>query len=432
MSSMPPPPPAFAAAGSGSAPRADASVPDPDLGVIKTNDEASGAKACCVSRGYFDDPFVKHFARRVPKHPPLINRGYHARVATVRAVLDAFLDATFDADGLGASSPAATSPGDDRVAETRHENAFGKRRQIVSLGAGFDTSYFRLRTRLWRREDDEKHTRQPCSLTFVEIDHNAVVAEKAGIVNATPALREACVGGDGVRRMGEDEDGLLQKEKKNAFADGGGYVMCGCDLRDARALDAALSDTARLDPNVPTLFLSECCLAYLEAEEASEVLRFAASWGGREGEGKSLSLPDPPPLRAYFAYDPSLIGDANESEKNERARDRFGEQMLLNLRARGCPLLGAEKTRGVAKHVERARRNGWEIAGAVDMLAASKRLAYENPSESRRVAFIEPLDELEEYELIQAHYVVSWGVRGADDDAARLERVVDRSSARRP
>ncbi len=169
-----------------------------------------------------------------------------------------------------------------------------------------------------------------------------------------------------------------------------------------------------------------------EAEEASEVLRFAASWGGREGEGKSLSLPDPPPLRAYFAYDPSLIGDANESEKNKRARDRFGEQMLLNLRARGCPLLGAEKTRGVAKHVERARRNGWEIAGAVDMLAASKRLAYENPSESRRVAFIEPLDELEEYELIQAHYVVSWGVRGADDDAARLERVVDRSSARRP
>jgi hypothetical protein len=62
------------------------------------------------------------------------------------------------------------------------------------------------------------------------------------------------------------------------------------------------------------------------------------------------------------------------------------------------------------------------------MLAASKRLAYENPSESRRVAFIEPLDELEEYELIQAHYVVSWGVRGADDDAARLERVVDRSA----
>jgi tRNA wybutosine-synthesizing protein 4 len=280
-----------------------------------------------------------------------------------------------------------------------------------------------------REETLEKHTRQPCSLTFVEIDHNAVIEEKAGIVNATQSLREACVGGDGVRRMGENEDGLdNSKEKKNAFADGGGYVMCACDLRDARALDAALSETARLDPNVPTLFLSECCLAYLEAEEASEVLRWAASWGGREGEGKSLSLPDPPPLRAYFAYDPSLIGDANDSEKNANARDRFGEQMLLNLRARGCPLLGAEKTRGVAAHVERARRNGWEIAGAVDMLAASKRLAYENPSESRRVAFIEPLDELEEYELIQAHYVVSWGVRGADDDAARLERVVDRSA----
>ena len=428
---MPPPPPAFAAAGSGSARRADASVPDPDLGVIKTNDEASGAKACCVSRGYFDDPFVKHFARRVPKHPPLINRGYHARVATVRAVLDAFLDATFDADraedGLGASSPA-TSPGDDRVASS-HENR-GKRRQIVSLGAGFDTSYFRLRTT--RRREDDVNQKPPCSLTFVEIDHASVVAEKAAIVNARPELREACVGGDGVRRMGGDEDGLV-KEKKNAsasasasasrsfssFADGGGYVMCGCDLRDARALDAALSETARLDPNVPTLFLSECCLAYLEAEEASEVLRWAASWGGGEGEGTSFE-----PLRAYFAYDPSLIGDATK-------RDRFGEQMLLNLRARGCPLLGAEETKGVAAHAERARRCGWRVAGAADMLAASSLLTSENPSESRRVACIEPLDELEEYGLIQAHYVVSWGVRGADDDAARLERVVDRS-ARRP
>jgi hypothetical protein len=422
MSSMPPPPPAFAAAGSGSARRAGANPPDADLGVIETNDEASGAKACCVSRGYFDDPFVKHFARRVPKHPPLINRGYHARVATVRAVLDAFLDATFDADR---AEDAATSPGGAPVAGAPVANVTVKKRQIVSLGAGFDASYFRLRTK-------DAPEAPSVSLAFVEIDHAVVIATKAAVVNATATLRASCVGGVGVRRFEDGEENGVKTVHRDggvleAFVDGGGYAMCGCDLRDPSALDTALNDVAGLDPNVPTLFLSECCLAYLEAEEASEVLRWAASWGEGEGEGKSLDL-KPPPLRAYFAYDPSLIGDANDSKTNESARDRFGEQMLLNLRARGCPLLGAEKTRGVAKHVERARRNGWEIAGAVDMLAASKRLAYENPSESRRVAFIEPLDELEEYELIQAHYVVSWGVRGADDDAARLERVVDRSA----
>ena len=223
---MPPPPPAFAA-GSGSARRAGANPPDADLGVIKTNDEASGAKACCVSRGYFDDPFVKHFARRVPKHPPLINRGYHARVATVRAVLDAFLDATFDADR---AEDAATSPGGAPVAGAPVANVTVKKRQIVSLGAGFDASYFRLRTK-------DAPEAPSVSLAFVEIDHAVVIATKAAVVNATATLRASCVGGDGVRRL-EDGEGNGEKTLRRdggvleAFVDGGGYTMCGCDLRD--------------------------------------------------------------------------------------------------------------------------------------------------------------------------------------------------------
>ena len=97
------------------------------------------------------------------------------------------------------------------------------------------------------------------------------------------------------------------------------------------------------------------------------------------------------------------------------------------MKARGCPLLGAESVLGVGAHASRARRNGWTRAGAADMLAASARLATEDAKEARRVACLEPLDELEEYRLIQKHYVVSWGVRGGNEsDAARLERVVDR------
>ena len=422
---MPPPPPAFAAAGSGSARRAGANPPDADLGVIKTNDEASGAKACCVSRGYFDDPFVKHFARRIPKHPPLINRGYHARVATVRAVLDAFLDATFDADR---AECAATSPGGAPVAgaPVTVKNVTVKKRQIVSLGAGFDASYFRLRTK-------DAPEAPSVSLAFVEIDHAVVIATKAAVVNATATLRASCVGGDGVRRL---EDGEENGEKTlphrdggvlEAFADGGGYAMCGCDLRDTNALNTALNDVAGLDPNVPTLFLSECCLAYLEAKEAAAVIDWAARWG-RPACQKTI------PLRAFFAYDPSLT---NSSSRD----DPFGAQMLVNLKHRGCPLLGAHAVPGAGAHKERLKKNGWPRAGAADMLAASARLAAEDAAEARRVAFLEPLDELEEYRLIQKHYVVSWGVLGThrssdeseneseppESDATRLERVVDRS-----
>lgn len=411
MSSMPPPPPAFAAAGPGFARRADANAPDPDLGVIETNDEASGAKACCASRGYFDDPFVKHFARRVPKHPPLINRGYHARVATVRAVLDAFLDATFDADRaenhLGATAPATSRP----TSGARIAKARGKKRQIVSLGAGFDTSYFRLRARE-RVDDHERH------LMFVEIDHPSVMRTKAAIVNATAATRAACVGGEGVRRLVPPSSSVV-----DAFDDGGGYAMRGCDLRDTNSLDAALDSVVGLDPTAPTLFLAECCLAYLEAEQAEATLGWAARWGGassRSGDADDTNQsPTTHALRAYFAYDPTLTADTSA--------DAFGAQMVLNLKARGCPLLGAESVLGVGAHASRARRNGWTRAGAADMLAASARLATEDAKEARRVAFLEPLDELEEYRLIQKHYVVSWGVRGGNEsDAARLERVVDR------
>ena len=104
MSSMPPPPPLVFGAEVDGFNKHDSTRTDDasqDLGVLRTNDEASGAKHCCVQRGYYDDPFVKHFAKTTPKHPPLINRGYHSRVATVRAVLDAFLDATFEFDAAG-------------------------------------------------------------------------------------------------------------------------------------------------------------------------------------------------------------------------------------------------------------------------------------------------------------------------------------------
>ena len=58
-------------------------------------------------------------ASRSAQHimPPLINRGYHARVQTIRASLRHFVS------NFGGS-------------------------QIVSLGAGFDTTYFLLRVRI--------------------------------------------------------------------------------------------------------------------------------------------------------------------------------------------------------------------------------------------------------------------------------------------
>lgn len=68
-----------------------------------------------VKLGYWEDPYVKSFVQEATRRSPLINRGYYARVKAVRIAVDSFL------------------------ARTK-----GQSPQIVSLGAGYDTLYWRL------------------------------------------------------------------------------------------------------------------------------------------------------------------------------------------------------------------------------------------------------------------------------------------------
>ncbi len=59
------------------------------------------------------DDYVKYFVKNPVRRPPIINRGYFARALAIDILLHKFL-----------SSP------------------LGPLKQIVSLGAGFDTRYF--------------------------------------------------------------------------------------------------------------------------------------------------------------------------------------------------------------------------------------------------------------------------------------------------
>jgi O-methyltransferase involved in polyketide biosynthesis len=63
-----------------------------------------------------DDDCLCAFVRKPSRRSPLINRGYYARVAAVQTLVSQFLD-----------------------------HVKGNKAQIVSLGAGFDTTYFRMK-----------------------------------------------------------------------------------------------------------------------------------------------------------------------------------------------------------------------------------------------------------------------------------------------
>ena len=95
----------------------------PDENIIQTNEEASLCKLDAVKLGYWKDPFLPlmvHGSLRHERKAPEMYKGYYARVKCVeRLVLD-FIDAVQKSRGAEAVV------------------------QIVNLGAGYDTLYWRL------------------------------------------------------------------------------------------------------------------------------------------------------------------------------------------------------------------------------------------------------------------------------------------------
>ncbi|KAM7277257.1 hypothetical protein ACFE04_019123 [Oxalis oulophora] len=90
--------------------------------VQATNDDASASKLSCVKKGYIKDDYVHLFVPRPVRRSPIINRGYFARWAAFRTLLYQFLDC-------------------DRNVDEKDRS----RKQILSLGAGFDTMFFQLK-----------------------------------------------------------------------------------------------------------------------------------------------------------------------------------------------------------------------------------------------------------------------------------------------
>ena len=118
-------------------------------GIILTNDDASVCKLSAVQRGYWSDPFLCHLVRHSERKAPEIHRGYYARVVAVQRLTEAFL----------------TRCGGDA--------------QILNLGAGFDTLYWRLKSAGVRFSN------------FVELDFPAVTARKLMAIQRQKGLMAA-------------------------------------------------------------------------------------------------------------------------------------------------------------------------------------------------------------------------------------------------
>ena len=283
---------------------------------MHTNDEATVGKQSAVRRGYYKDEFVAAFSGPATRQlPPLMNRGHFARSMVIQTVVERFL------------APGGQVP---------------RRRQIVTLGCGFDTLFFRLKAYsndLLSALEQVRH---------LEVDFPAVVANKKAV--------------------------LAADERFAPLLADGQYALMACDLRETDELTRTLEANG-FDRTLPTLFLSECVLIYMSAEEGDAIIRWAAQ---------------------------TVPGSLFCTYEQIRPHDAFGRTMIRNLQQRNIPLHSLLGYPDLQAQAQRYRKAGYGWAEAHDMLEAYAQLV--TPAERSRVEKLEPFDEYEEWRLVLSHY----------------------------
>jgi len=315
-----------------------------DEAVRGTNTSATECKACAVKLGYYEDPFIHHFvSAKNERRQPEINRGNFIRVRLVRQLIEKFIAAC----------------------QSKQLDY-----QIVNIGCGSDTLFWRLRDAGYR------------IASFVETDFPDVTAKKAFTVNRVPALKTVAVG----------EKGALTVANKGIDIHGSNYHLVGGDLRKFDELESKLINDSGLDSNLPTLFLAECVLVYLPPDKAAKILSWCSS-----------------KFKTSFFV--------NYEQVN--LHTRFAQVMIDNLRHHNCDLLGKDACMSLATQMKRFTDCGFTGAGAINVWDAYQDLPHETRS---RIEKIEFLDEYELMKQLLEHYCVAWGWN--DDKALGLGDII--------
>ncbi|KIX99600.1 uncharacterized protein Z520_04233 [Fonsecaea multimorphosa CBS 102226] len=333
--------------------------------VQSTDNDAATSRQSAVDAGYLEDPFsaLLHTGGPVSRRLPLMNRGRSPSVKMVQVL------------NLPAAGTYVRTTCIDRIVDTFLSSAGEGRKQIISLGAGSDTRYFRLRQK--RRKRD---------VIYHELDFEANTRRKI-IQLRSPSFEAAAKQFAEVDMRGAD----VQVSNDAAGLVSPDYVIHPQDLRHLPHKEAFLTG---MDMTLPTLIISECCLVYLPPDGADAVLHYF-----------SKLFPKTTPL-AIAIYEPI------------RPYDSFGKTMVSNLMSRGIQLQTLEKYAGLEEQRSRLRSHGFGDDGESSPQGAEAAdidfiwQTWIAPEEKERVDGLEWMDEVEEFVLLAKHYCICWGWKG--------------------
>ncbi len=284
------------------------------------------------------------------RRAPIINRGTFARITALRTIIRRFLRLAPMCDDSTCTS-----------------------RQVLVLGAGFDTAVFQL-----QREG------ALAGAAFFELDFPDIVQQKSRIIARTAELIASLCGtaegsGDRLQIDAQSQEltvcaGPMSGGDEASTSRGGQYSLLAADLSDLDRVRDSLSK-AGFDSSVPTLVISECVLIYMEPEHSDAVIEWIAS-----------TLPQ----AAFVLYEQILPSDP------------FGKIMVRNIASRGCPLKSIAKYPGLEEMCGRFCKKGWQYAVAKDMDVLYKQML--DQEEKARTERLEMFDEFEEWHMLMQHY----------------------------
>ncbi|KAJ2559893.1 carboxy methyl transferase for protein phosphatase 2A [Coemansia sp. RSA 1933] len=317
-----------------------------DTAVQETSNDAAVSRESAARLGYIDDPLIGHFVKQPQRRAPLINRGTYSRFHGIQNALRLFVQA---------------------IQNEKKENdssSFGG--QVVVLGAGMDTSYFLLTSE------------QRAAVRFYEIDFPDITSKKAAAIWRKRSLRALLPADTAVAAGGTE----LHSDS---------FSLLAGDLRDFEPSVASKLRSRGFDEFLPTLFVSECVLIYLDPAHSDAIL----DW-----------ITQNVPSAGIVTYE-QILPD-----------DRFGQMMIDNLRSRGLVLRGLHAYPTLESTAKRFLSRGWHSVRAIDL--ADYHDACVAPSEHDRMSHIERLDEWEEFRLLARHYAFTFACTNDSHPLATL------------